>query len=503
MSFKKITPMKSLALPTVPFLLILASCSGLEDSIPAFDQYNYVSTMTGIPPEMAVTGDRYNEIVENPFMKVAEQPVSTFSIDADGASYSNTRRFIRENYKPPADAVRTEELINYFPLDYPVNNTGHPVSLNGEIAACPWAEGHKLIRIGISGKDIPSAQLPPANFVLLIDVSGSMSSPDKLDLLKEGFMNLVDEFSANDQIAIVTYAGSAGVVLESTSGSEKGKIKSAITSLGSGGSTAGAAGIVKAYEIARQHYIEEGHNRVILGTDGDFNVGVSDQEELVELIETHRDTGIFLTILGVGRGNLNDGALEQIANKGNGNYEYIDQIEQANKVFIHEYNKFFTVAKDVKVQVEFNPDLVDSYRLIGYENRLLEEDDFEDDSEDAGEIGAGQTITALYEIIPRSQPDARYLPAFTIKFRYKNPEENTSNPLSLDIYDEGKAFLSASNSMVFTASVAGFGMLLRDSQYKGSLSYGKLLEWTSGTLGFDPHGYREEFRTLIQRARNL
>jgi Ca-activated chloride channel homolog len=495
--------MKSLAFPTIPFLLFLASCTGLEDAGPAFDQYNYVSTKSGFTPEMAVTGDRYNEIVENPFVKVAEQPVSTFSIDADGASYSNTRRFIQENYKPPVDAVRTEELINYFPLDYPNNNPGHPVSLNGEIAACPWAEGHKLIRIGIRGKDIPSTQLPAANFVLLIDVSGSMSSPDKLDLLKEGFMNLVDEFSDSDQIAIVTYAGSAGVVLESTSGSEKGKIKSAIASLGSGGSTAGAAGIVKAYEIAREHYIEGGNNRVILGTDGDFNLGISSEDELVKLIESQRDTGIFLTILGVGRGNLNDGALEQIANKGNGNYEYIDQIEQANKVFIYEYNKFFTVAKDVKVQVEFNPDLIEAYRLIGYENRLLEEDDFEDDTKDAGEIGAGQTITALYEIIPRSIPDTRYIPAFTFQFRYKNPDENTSIPLSLDIYDEGLAFLSASNSMVFTASVAGFGMLLRDSQYKGSLSYDRLLEWTSGTLSFDPHGYREEFRTLIQRVRNL
>ena len=494
--------MKSLTFPTILFLLFLASCSGLDDAGPQFDQFNYYSTKSGIPGEMEVTGDRYNEIVENPFVNVAEQPVSTFSIDADGASYSNIRRFIRENYKPPADAIRTEELINYFPQDYPINNPGHPVSLNGEIAVCPWAEGHKLIRIGIRGKDIPSNQLPAANFVLLIDVSGSMSSPDKLDLLKEGFMNMVDEFSDSDQIAIVTYAGSAGVALESTPGSQKSTIKSAIASLGSGGSTAGAAGILKAYEIAGQHYIEGGNNRVILGTDGDFNVGVSDQDELVKLIESQREKGIFLTILGVGRGNLNDGALEQIANKGNGNYEYIDQIDQANKVFIHEYSKFFTVAKDVKVQVEFNPDLVEAYRLIGYENRLLEEDDFEDDSEDAGEIGAGQTITALYEIITRSIPDARFYPAFTIQFRYKNPDENTSIPLSLDIYDEGKTFLSASNSMVFTASVAGFGMLLRDSQYKGSLSYAKLLDWTSGTLGFDPHGYREEFMTLIQQASN-
>ncbi len=488
-------------------IMILFSCHHEDtDQTSGRDQLNYYSNMTGIAgyqEGMFVSKDRYNEVVENPFVKVSDQPVSTFSIDADGASYANIRRFISENMRPPVNAIRTEELINYFQLDYPETQPVHPISINGEVSECPWETGHKLIRIGIMGKGIPENQLPPSNYVLLIDVSGSMSSPDKLDLLKEGFMNLVDEFDEKDRIAIVTYAGTAGVQLESTSGSNKDIIKSSIATLESGGSTAGASGILTAYEIAQQNFIEEGNNRVILGTDGDFNVGPSSQTELIDLIKSKRDLGIFLTICGVGRGNLNDAAMEQIANKGNGTYEYIDNIEQANKVFIYEYNKFYTVAKDVKVQVEFNPALVEAYRLIGYENRLLEKEEFEDDSKDAGEIGAGQNITVLYEIKPFQSPTARMSPTFTIQFRYKNPGEENSIPLTLEIFDESKTFLSASKQMIFTTSVAGFGMLLRDSEYKGSLTYDEVLKWTLETTDFDPHGFRNEFRSLVQKAKNL
>ncbi|MDB4292199.1 VWA domain-containing protein [Maribacter sp.] len=428
-------------------------------------------------PDVEVVGDRYNELGENQFLNVSEFPISTFSTDADGASYSNVRRFIQQDKQlPPKGAIRTEELINYFDLDYPFEDEGHPISLNGEVSACPWTTGNKLVRIGLKGKPIPQADLPSANFVYLIDVSGSMASEDKLELLKNGFKLFVDGLSENDKVAIVTYAGSAGVVLESTPGSEKEKIKAAIDQLGSGGSTAGAEGIVTAYGIAQENFIPNGNNRIIIGTDGDFNVGPSSQEELITLIEEKRDSGIFLTVLGVGRGNLNDGSLEQIANNGNGNYEYIDTIEQLRKVFIYEYNKFYTVAKDVKIQVEFNPTFVEAYRLIGYENRLLENEDFEDDTKDAGEIGAGQNITALYEIVPKNGVDLRSARTFNIDFRYKLPDSDASLPLSLDVFDSGNSFEQSSDFMKFTGSIASFSMLLSDSQFGGTSNYAAILD---------------------------
>jgi Ca-activated chloride channel family protein len=342
------------------------------------DSYND----NGVPGTPAA-GEQYNEIIENPFILTEEEAISTFSIDADGGSYANTRRFLNSNQLPPADAIRTEELVNYFDYDYPSMVNGHPIALNGEISSCPWAEGHRLIRIGIRGQEIPAAELPASNIVLLIDVSGSMKSADKLELLKAALNLFVDEMDAQDRIAIVTYAGNAGLVLESTPGDEKTTIKNAINSLGAGGSTAGAEGIITAYEIAQANFVEGGNNRIIVGTDGDFNVGPASQEEIVALIESKRDLGIFLTVVGFGTGNYNDALLEQLANNGNGTYEYIDQLEQAKKVFIYEYGKFYTVAKDVKVQVQFNPNLVHSYRLIGYENRLLDTEDFEDDEKDA------------------------------------------------------------------------------------------------------------------------
>jgi Ca-activated chloride channel family protein len=450
-----------------------------------------------------LAGDKYNDFEENPFVLTADAAVSTFAVDADGGAYANARRFLNEGVLPPKGAVRTEELINYFPLNYTDDNSGNAISLNGEVVQCPWTAGNKLVRIGIKGRSIPRNLLPASNIVMLVDVSGSMSSPDKLELLKSGYKLLVDEFTAKDKISLVTYAGYSEVALASTPGDQKAKIKQAIDKLGAGGSTAGAQGIITAYAIAQQNFIEGGNNRVILGTDGDFNVGISNSNELVSMIEKKRDTGIFLTVLGVGRGNYNEAMMEQVADHGNGTYEYIDNIQQAKKVFVDEYHKFFPAAKDVKVQVEFNPALVESYRLIGYENRLLEQEDFEDDKKDAGEISVGQNITALYEIKPRSGGEFRQSATFTINFRYKLPGSETSVPLSLEIFDEGVLFQDASENMVFTASVAGFGMLMRNSNYKGTLTYDQVQSWVSTTLGYDPQGLRAEFSNLVKKAKQL
>ena len=449
--------------------------------------------------------DRYNEIEENPFVQVTDEAISTFSVDADGASYSNVRRYIMgESILPPKDAIRTEELINYFNLDYRHNASQHPVSINGEISECPWNTSNKLVRIGIKGEPLPSAVKPSSNFVFLIDVSGSMRSDDKLDLLKRGFVRLLDQLKLQDRVAIVTYAGNAGLALESTPISNKSKIVNAINALGAGGSTAGAAGIITAYEIAQANFIPKGNNRVILGTDGDFNVGVSDQDELVELIESKRDDGIFLTVLGVGRGNLNDAALEQIADNGNGTYEYIDKVEQMEKVFVHDFDKFFTVAKDVKVQVEFNHEHVAAYRLIGYENRVLENEEFEDDAKDAGEIGANQNITALYEIVPTESGVNSEASTVLVKFRYKRPAANTSIPFFYEIGDRKISFEESSDHMRFVASVASFSLLIRDSEYKGDTDFEQILSWLGSTSGLeDRHGYKREFQEVVVRASAL
>ena len=492
---------KLLTFTIVLFLAIACHKENLYDYSRA-EYFNGGTMIEGIGD--MTSGDLYNTIVENPFTETSQEPISTFSIDADGGSYSNVRRFLTEGMLPPADAIRTEELINYFNLDYPSDNTPHPLAINGEVTTCPWQEGHKLIRVGIKGSSLPADQLPPNNYVFLIDVSGSMSSDDKLDLLKEGFLMLLEELTDKDKIAIVTYAGSAGVVLPSTSGDKKDKIRKAIESLGAGGSTAGAEGIITAYSIAWDNFIPGGNNRVILGSDGDFNVGPRSQEELIALVEEKRDLGIFLTVLGVGRGNLNDGMMEQVANHGNGTYEYLDNSDQAKKVFIYERNKFFTIAKDVKVQVNFNPSVVKAYRLIGYENRLLATQDFEDDKKDAGEIGMGQNITALYEIkMAETAPALRSDPVFTIDFRYKEPSKDTSVPLQLSIYDEGKSFLQSSQHTRFTASVAGFVLLLRNSEYKGTLTYQNISEWAAQASSYDPHGWKAEFLKLVDIAAGM
>ena len=476
---------------------IISSCTNSDNS-------DLSRSSTPEFSNIALSGDTYQEAEENPFVQVSEQPVSTFSIDADGASYANVRRFIQQdNQLPPKGAVRTEELINYFNLDYEYTDVTHPIALNGEVSQCPWNTSNKLIRIGLKGKPILQNELPSSNFVFLIDVSGSMGSEDKLELLKNGFKYFVDKLETTDRVGIVTYAGSAGVALESTSGDNKTAIKNAIDVLGSGGSTAGAAGIITAYEIAQQNFIEGGNNRIIIGTDGDFNVGPSSQDDLITLIEEKRDFGIFLTVLGVGRGNLNDATLEQIANHGNGTYEYIDNLEQLRKVFIYDYSKFYTVAKDVKVQVEFNSTNVEAYRLIGYENRLLNQEDFEDDNKDAGEIGANQNITALYEIVPKNNPSYKTVPTFTINFRYKNTDSDSSIPIDLKIYDEGNSFDKATAFMKFTAGIASFSMLITNSQYKGGSNYNDVIKWIDNVNLRDVHKFKSEFSSLVKKAKSM
>lgn len=448
-------------------------------------------------------GEQYNDYEDNPFVKTNQEPTSTFSIDADGGSYANVRRFLNNNQLPPKGAVRVEEFLNYFQYDYQhTNPSTHPLSLNGEVAECPWKNGHKLIRVGMIGEALPDPS-PPSNIVLLIDVSGSMQKPNKIGLLKYAFKQLVDNLSSNDKVSIITYSGNAGVVLPPTSGSLKAIIKAAIDNLSTGGSTAGAAGITKAYEFANQHFNPNGNNRVIMGTDGDFNVGISSQDGLIDLIEQKRDEGIFLTVCGVGTGNYHDGQMEQLANHGNGTYEYLDSQSQADKVFTEEFNKFFTVAKDVKVQVTFNPDIVSEYRLIGYENRVLNNDDFDDDSKDAGELGAGQTITALYEVKPVVNVNWKSASVFQIDFRYKRPLDNVSNELSLSIDDYEHTFSEASEDMRFAAAMASFGMLLRNSPYSGDATYDDAKDWVRGASTFNPHNYKSEIPGLIDKAKSL
>jgi Ca-activated chloride channel family protein len=475
-------------------IAFLGSCETQDNGI-------YMEYITGMQTlDNDIYGEKYKDYDENPFIKVADQPISTFSVDADGGSYANMRRFLHLGQTPPKESVRIEEFINYFTFDYKEPAKDENVSLESEISNCPWNTEHHLLRLGMKGLTIPADKLPNSNYVFLIDVSGSMNSPDKLGVLKTGFKTLVDNLSDRDRIAIVTYAGQAGVLLESTYGDEREKIKSAIDKLGAGGSTAGAAGIITAYEIAERNFIPNGNNRVILGSDGDFNVGPSSTEELIKLIEEKRDKGIYLTVLGVGGGNLNDYMMEQIANKGNGNYEYIDNAKQIEKVFTHEILKFYTVAKDSKIQITFNPNKIDSYRLIGYENRKLEKEDFENDSTDAGEIGSAQTITALYELVLTDKPDEEKYAQFD--FRYKKPNETESRLITHEINSVPKEIMSSSENMRFATSVAGLGLLMKQSQYKGTLTKQMVLDLGRGAISFDPNGYRKEFIDLVTNWKN-
>jgi Ca-activated chloride channel family protein len=467
--------------------------------------------------------EAYKHIDENPFFEVARAPLSTFSIDVDTASYSNTRRLLRDGRLPPKDAVRIEELVNYFSYDYPQPAGNAPFSITSEVSACPWNRAHRLVHIGLQGRRVHKEDLPPANLVFLLDVSGSMNSPDKLPLVKSSLRMLAEQLSARDRISIVVYAGSSGLVLPSTPGDRRGEILAALDSLEAGGSTNGGAGIQLAYRVAVENFIRGGINRVILATDGDFNVGTTSEGELTRLIEEKRKSGVFLSVLGFGTGNVKDATMETLADKGNGNYAYIDELQEARKVLGEQLGgTIATIAKDVKIQVEFNPRQAAAYRLIGYENRLLRDQDFNDDAKDAGEIGAGHTVTALYEVVPFGQKfenpgvdalkyqrpaevssNANSKELMTIKVRYKDPDANDSKLLSVWVADAGGTLENASNNFKFSSAVAGFGMLLRDSKYKGDARYTDIAQLARAAAGADSHGYRNEFVQLVERAHTL
>jgi Ca-activated chloride channel family protein len=465
-----------------------------------------------------VNTEEYEGLEENTFHGALKKPLSTFSIDVDAASYSNLRRFINDGQRPPKEAVRIEEMINYFAYDYPEPHGNDPFSIYTEIAPAPWNTKHQLIHIGLQGRRISMQSLPPSNLVFLIDVSGSMNQPNKLPLVKSSFKLLVDQLRNEDHVAIVVYAGAAGTVLEPTSGSEKRKILDAIDNLSAGGSTAGGAGLRLAYDLAREHYKQNGNNRVILATDGDFNVGESSNKAMENLIEQERKDGVFLTVLGYGIGNLKDSKMELLADKGNGNYAYIDNLTEARKVLVNEFGgTLFTIATDVKLQVEFNPARVQAYRLVGYENRKLNDEDFNNDKKDAGDLGSGHSVTALYEVIPvgvksefYSVDDLKYqsgqnIPSakasdewLTVKFRYKDPGDTRSKLIVKALAGKPAELARSSDSFRWAASVAGFGMLLTDSQYINDWDYDDAVSLAEGSRGSDPEGYRSEFINMVK-----
>jgi Ca-activated chloride channel homolog len=470
--------------------------------------------------------EQYDEIVENQFIAVAADPLSTFSIDVDRASYSNMRRFIMQDGQlPPRDAIRIEELVNYFPYSYSEPQGDDPIAINAEVAPAPWKPQHQLVRIGLQARRIETDNLPASNFVFLLDVSGSMDEEDKLPLVQAAMRLLVNQLRPQDRVAIVVYAGAAGLVLPSTPGNQKDKILDAIDRLQAGGSTAGGAGIRRAYDEAVANFIRGGNNRVILATDGDFNVGASSDAEMVQLIEEKRKTGVFLTVLGVGEGNLQAAKMEKLADHGNGNYAYIDTISEAQKVLVHELGgTLYTVAKDVKIQVEWNPARVQAYRLIGYENRLLHNEDFTDDKKDAGEVGSGHSVTALYEVVPvgiktdvniRMPDSLRYQrrtvqstsaagpELLFVKVRYKQPDGDQSRLISQPVLASAAASPSPSVDFQFQAAVAEFGLLLKNSDFKGKADLGHVITAAREARGQDPDGYRAEFVRLAETVRGI
>jgi Ca-activated chloride channel family protein len=469
--------------------------------------------------------ESYRALAENVFRRVSEEPLSTFSIDVDTASYANVRRFLNDGQIPPPAAVRVEEMVNYFRFDYPQPKSDVPFSITTELAESPWNPKHRLVLVGLQGREISNADMAPRNLVFLIDVSGSMTSPDKLPLVRNAMRMLVEVLGPRDRVAIVVYAGQSGLVLPSTDGDQKATIHSAIARLEAGGSTNGGAGIKLAYQIAREQFIKEGVNRVVLATDGDFNVGVTSRQELERLIEHERESGIFLSVLGVGTGNLKDSTMEMLADKGNGNYSYLDSLQEARKVLVREAGgTLVTIAKDVKIQVEFNPQTVSAYRLIGYENRLLTKEDFNDDRKDAGEIGSGHSVTALYEVVPvgvdppgpvvdelryqapapaPARPPAQ--PAFgdelmMVKLRFKAPDGDTSRLVSAIVRNTPQAMTA---NIGFASAVAELGLLLRGSQHHGATSFDGLAARARKFRGSDADGYRAEFMKLAELASSL
>jgi Ca-activated chloride channel family protein len=467
--------------------------------------------------------ESYDRIDENPFLDVRQNPLSTFSIDVDTASYANVRRFLNGGALPPKDAVRIEELVNYFTYHDAPPTDDKPFAVHAEVARCPWEPKHRLLRIALKGRQIDLDNRPASNLVFLVDVSGSMNEPAKLPLLKSALRRLVEKLGENDHVAMVVYAGSSGLALPSTSGLHQETILASLDRLQPGGSTNGASGIQLAYNVAREKFIKGGTNRVILCTDGDFNVGVTDQGSLTRLIEDEAKSGVFLSVLGFGAGNLKDSTMEKLADRGNGNYAYIDTESEARKVLVEQLGgTLVTIAKDVKLQLEFNPRQVAAYRLIGYENRVLRAEDFNNDQKDAGEIGAGHSVTALYELVPAGGeaatpkvdelkyqriPDATDAAAsdelVTLKLRYKQPDGDASELIERAVQDGKESDAQASEDFRFATSVAGFGLLLRGSQFKADLTWGAVLELADASRGADENGYRAEFVELAKKARIL
>ncbi len=472
-------------------------------------------------PQKEVQTENYSEIVENEFKSALSEPLSTFSLDVDRASYSNVRRMLLDGYLPPTNAVRIEEMINYFNYDYAQPDNSDPIAMHSKLTDCPWNNEHQILHVGIQGKKIETDNLPPSNIVFLLDVSGSMDRANKLPLVKSAFKILLNQLRPEDKVAIVTYAGAAGVPLESTSASEKSKILTALNNLHAGGSTAGADGIHTAYKIAEENFIKGGNNRVILATDGDFNVGVNSAKGLENLIKKKRNSNIFLSVLGFGTGNYQDHQMQVLANKGNGNHAYIDNMLEAQKILVNEFGgTMFTIAKDVKIQIEFNPAYVKSYRLVGYENRLLNKEDFNDDTKDAGEIGSGHSMTAIYEIIPagskstfassvdelkyqqETKPDLTLMKnneLATLKFRYKEPGGTKSKKITMTVSPESTKIKNSSDHERFALSVASFGMLLRESKYIQETTIEKVIELAANTNIKE----KEEYLQLVSLYKSL
>ncbi len=477
-------------------------------------------------PKQDFNREGYDNISENKFLKVTDNPLSTFSIDVDAASYSNVRRFLNQGQLPPAGAVRIEEMVNYFKYEYPQPKNDDPFSINTEISDAPWNKDHKLVLIGLQGKKIATENLPASNLTFLIDVSGSMQGPERIGLVKASMKMLVDQLREQDKVSIVVYAGAAGLILPPTSGANKTKIKEAIDNMEAGGSTAGGAGIKLAYKTAKENFSKGGNNRVILCTDGDFNVGESSDDAMERLIEEERKSGVFLTVLGYGMGNYQDAKMQKLADKGNGNHAYIDGITEAKKVLVNEFGgTLFTIAKDVKLQIEFNPAKVQGYRLIGYENRMLAKEDFNNDKKDAGELGSGHTVTALYEVIPagvessflndvdplkyqnnttkNNNKNSNTDEILTVKFRYKAPDGDVSKLITHPVSDDRIAIAKTTDNFRFAASVAQFGMLLRNSAFKSNASFSDVLSLARKAKGNDEEGYRSEFVRLVESAQLL
>jgi len=490
---------------TAALALLAAGCDDYDDGLYSLTtEFADGLLENGDTPPEEKSGDKFEDFSDNPFVATFEEPVSTFSVDADGASYAVMRRYLESGYDVNKGSVRIEEFLNYFTFDYPAPTDGHSIAINAEVGPCPWNSDHQLLRLGLKGKELAESEVPQANFVFLVDVSGSMSTNDKLDLLKKGLRELLHQLRPSDRISIITYSGEVKKLLESTPVSEISKIDHAIGQLTASGSTAGGEALKMAYEEALACYDPEANNRVIMGTDGDFNVGVTSTDALVEMVQDYAKRGIYMTCLGFGMGNLNDAMMERISNAGNGTYHYIDCENEMMKVFVHERSQFVSVANDVKCQVTFDSTLVSQYRLIGYENRVMANEDFENDEKDAAEVGAGQTITALYEIVPTPKVEKvldvnRTLA--TLDVRYKKSLSSASNALQVSA-NTAMLWGSPSANLTFAAGVAAYGMLLRQSPYKGGATLDMAAKLVEQSLTFVPHGYRAELLRLINMAAN-